>query len=107
LVIGASLADNKSAYHDFEFHIGSRHGPRSFIQAGKLLARHCHQHSCRESPWELLPRRARKRFAYRAKRWLNARAVEHMTAALLRERDPAGEVLGWLATIAQLLQHTP
>jgi len=39
---------------------------------------------------------------YRAKRWLNRQAVEHMTLELLAERDPAGEVLQWFAVIARM-----
>ena len=46
--------------------------------------------------------RARKRMAYRAKRWLNTDVVEHMTPELLSQRDPQGEVLSWLRTIGQL-----
>ncbi len=51
--------------------------------------------------WDDLPARARKRLCYRAKKWLNTRAVEQMTAARLAERD-GGEVRGWLETIAAL-----
>jgi hypothetical protein len=52
--------------------------------------------------WELLPLRARKRYRNHVKRWLNTRAVDRMTANRLAERDPDGEVRGWLATIAEL-----
>ena len=45
---------------------------------------------------------ARRRLRYKAKKWLNTRAVEQMTAARLAERDPDGEVRAWLATIAKL-----
>ena len=48
--------------------------------------------------------RAQRRLINHAKRWLNAVAVEEMTAALLHERDPAGEVLGWFQTIASLAE---
>ena len=34
--------------------------------------------------------------------WLNRVAVEHMTAALLAERDPGGELLGYLQAITAL-----
>ena len=53
--------------------------------------------------WNSLPRRAQRRYVQRAKRWLNTVAVQQMTAALLVEHDPAGEVLGWYATIARLV----
>jgi len=54
-------------------------------------------------PWEALSPRTRQRLSYRAKRWLNTQAVEHMTPELLAERDPAGEVLEWLRAVAALL----
>jgi hypothetical protein len=50
--------------------------------------------------WHALSQRARQRLVHSAKRWLNRIAVEHMTAALLAERDPAGELLGHLSAIA-------
>jgi hypothetical protein len=52
--------------------------------------------------WDCLSRRAQHRLAYAAKRWLNRSAVEQMTAALLAERDPAGELLRHLRTICSL-----
>jgi hypothetical protein len=54
-------------------------------------------------PWEALSPRTRQRLSYRAKRWLNTRAVEHMTPELLADRDPAGEVQDWLRAVAALL----
>jgi hypothetical protein len=54
--------------------------------------------------WESLSPRTRQRLKYRGKRWLNTKAVEHMTAELLAQRDPAGEVLEWLSTIAAILE---
>ncbi len=55
--------------------------------------------------WDRLPPRARKRFVARAKRWLNCRAVLHMTPQLLDARDPAGDVRSWLTAIAALLHE--
>lgn len=52
--------------------------------------------------WGSLPRRAQHRLAYAAKRWLNRSAIEQMTAGLLAERDPAGELLDHLRAIATL-----
>jgi putative ATP-dependent endonuclease of OLD family len=54
--------------------------------------------------WPSLSRRTRQRLLNRAKRVLNTLAVQHMTAELLAERDPAGEVLGWFRTLAMLLR---
>ena len=52
--------------------------------------------------WESLSRRARRRLRDKAKKWLNREAVDRMTPERLAERDPAGEVIGWLRTIAEL-----
>ena len=45
--------------------------------------------------WPNLSYRARQRLIYRTKRRLNTEVVGRMTATLLAERDPAGEVVGW------------
>jgi hypothetical protein len=52
--------------------------------------------------WGSLSRRARRRLRDKAKKWLNRDAVDRMTPERLTERDPAGEVIGWLRTIAEL-----
>jgi hypothetical protein len=56
----------------------------------------------RNIPWTGLPRRTRRRLANKAKGWLCTTAADHMTAELLAERDPSGEVIRWLRTIAAL-----
>ena len=68
-----------------------------------LLAQREHELSASALAWDALPYRAQRRYVQHAKRWLNTVAVQQMTAALLAEHDPAGEVLGWYATIAQLV----
>ncbi len=68
----------------------------------ELVARHAIVSLASGISWDELPARARKRLCYKAKRWLNSRAVEQMTPARLAERDPSGEVRAWLATIARL-----
>lgn len=67
------------------------------------VARCAYQAQPRDIPWDQLPLRARKRLRNKAKRWLNARAVEHMTPERLSARDPDGEVRSWLLTIASLV----
>lgn len=69
----------------------------------EVIARACHERDSTEPPWELLPGRAKKRCKERAKRWLNRAAVDRMMPWLLDERDPAGEVRGWMAAIAEML----
>ncbi len=51
-------------------------------------------------PWDELTPRARRRLAARCKRWLNTHAVNAMTLGMLRQRDPAGELISWLREIA-------
>jgi hypothetical protein len=72
----------------------------------ELVARSTFEHTHREAgaAWNQLTVRARKRLRNKAKTWLNTRAVEHMTAERLAERDKTGEVRSWLVTIATLMQ---
>ena len=67
-----------------------------------LVALRCYGRQDHELAWQVLPARARKRCRETAKRWLNRQAVERMTPALLNERDPQGEVRGWLRAISEL-----
>ena len=67
----------------------------------ELVARKVNEQHESGVAWDELPARVRKRLCYKAKRWLNTRAVDQMTAARLAERD-GGEVRAWLATIASL-----
>lgn len=55
-------------------------------------------------PWYALPRRQRRALVHKTKRWLMNAVVRHMTPELLAERDPSGEVRGWLRTIRELGQ---
>ncbi len=60
-----------------------------------------------QAAWPTLPYRTRQRLIFRTKRRLNTLAVDQMTAELLAQRDPAGEVLGWFYTIHELLAPNP
>ncbi|HVC96462.1 MAG TPA: ATP-dependent endonuclease [Pirellulales bacterium] len=68
-----------------------------------LVARLCFERQDHELPWEDLPGRAKKRCRETAKRWLNRQAVERMTPRLVDERDPDGEVRGWLEAIGEMV----
>jgi hypothetical protein len=57
--------------------------------------------------WDTLPRRTQRRLSGRAKRWLNTIAVDQMTASWLAERDPAGELVGWLTAIGEMVPCAP
>lgn len=65
----------------------------------EALARSCHDAKPRQLPWERLPRASQKKFLHRAKRRLNTQVASRMTPRLLAERDPAGDLRSWLATI--------
>jgi hypothetical protein len=52
--------------------------------------------------WFDLPPRARYRLRAKAKCWLNTEAVMQMNRQRLAERDPDGEVVSWLASIADM-----
>lgn len=54
-----------------------------------------------------LERRGRKRLRARAKRILNNDAVARMTVDRPRERDPHGEVIGWMQALADMLGPSP
>jgi hypothetical protein len=69
---------------------------------GTELARHWYQLIPQGRPWPELLRRTQRRLIYRAKLWLNRQAVMQMTADLLAQRDPAGEVVQWLMLIAEM-----
>lgn len=56
-------------------------------------------------PWEQLCRRGRSRLRNRIKKQLHSVVVARMTPALLAARDPEGEVVYWLQTIARLLSR--
>lgn len=73
-----------------------------FMSAAEIVAKRLFQSSLDETPWELLSRRARRRMTHRAKQWLNTKVAEQMTADMLRERDPDGEIICWMTTIGRL-----
>jgi hypothetical protein len=81
---------------EFEIEFGD------FDQVAELTAQAIYRRSLDERPWALLPRRARRRFINRAKRWLNTRAVAEMTMPMLSESDPQGEIVSWFRMIREL-----
>jgi hypothetical protein len=58
-----------------------------------------------ESSWHEQPYKRQKRLHDKAKKLLNVKAVQAMTLALLAERDPEGEVIGWMQAIRRMLQR--
>jgi hypothetical protein len=54
--------------------------------------------------WRALPCKRQRRLHEKAKKILNHKAVQFMTAELLAQQDPAGEMIGWLQTIRQIVE---
>lgn len=55
--------------------------------------------------WRDIPSRKRRQMKHRAKRWLNTEAVDAMTADLLAQQDPDGDVRSWLEAIGWLAEQ--
>lgn len=53
--------------------------------------------------WDEVPRRGRRKLREKANRLLNTLGAEMMTPQRLVERDPQGEVIGWLVALRQLM----
>ena len=56
-----------------------------------------------QSSWHELPYKRQRRLHEKAKKVLNVKAVQKMTPALLAQRDPGGEVTGWMQAIGRIL----
>jgi hypothetical protein len=55
--------------------------------------------------WKELPARSRRRLRNKAKHWLNTVAVERMSVERFADRDPVGEINGWLRIIAEMVSE--
>ncbi len=80
---------------DFDVHFGDNDNVADLIAQRLYNGAH-------KPPWCDIPRRAQVRSGNRVKKVLHTKAVDCMTPELLAERDPRGEVAGWLATIADM-----
>jgi len=67
-----------------------------------LLAQRLYEREENRGPWSELPRPGKAKRRNRVKQRLNTRAVDRMTPERFAERDPDGEIVSWLVTIAQL-----
>lgn len=74
-----------------------------FDCVAELTARELYRQRPGEIAWQLQARRSQSRMANRAKRWLNTKAVERMTPAMLAEQDRDGEITSWMLAINELL----
>ena len=68
-----------------------------------LIVAEAHHRQHYPTPWESLPRRQRRALVHKAKRWLCTVVVNRMTAELVVEADPAGEIVYWLNSIRELM----
>lgn len=75
-----------------------------FDCVAELTARELYRQRPGEIAWQLQARRSQSRMANRAKRWLNTKAVEQMTPALLAEQDSDGEITSWMLAINELIE---
>jgi len=75
-----------------------------FDPVAAMVAKQFYRRRRKDPPWELRPRRTRNRMTNHAKRWLNTKVADRMTAEHLEDRDPDGEIRSWLETIARLAE---
>ncbi len=73
-------------------------------QVADLIAERMHDEQS-PKPWGQLPRRTQARRRNRVKRWLHTKAVDCMTVDRLAQRDPQGEVISWIKSIARLASY--
>ena len=70
-----------------------------------LVARAVHEAAPGAKPWAEVDEKTRGKKESAAKSWLNTDAVCHMTAPLLSESDPRGDIRKWLQEIGQNLRE--
>ncbi len=67
-----------------------------------IVAERCFQLHHPQGHWSGIPLRAQRRLKNRAKSWLCTLAADRMTPDRFAERDPAGEIVGWLRSIREM-----
>jgi len=76
-----------------------------FDDVPNLVAEAVHKAGGGTRSWAEMDEDARKKKVSRVKGWLNTTAIASMTPTLLDQRDPVGDVRGWLTRIAELLEQ--
>lgn len=89
----------KAARPDVDIQIGD------FNDVPLLAAKAVHGASGSDNNWDDLTDEKKEKKDSKAKKWLNTDAVENMTPELLNERDPDGDVRGWLTKVGQLMSE--
>ncbi len=78
-----------------------------FDDLPEMVAKKVHEQGGSPTEWDALTEENKGKKESRAKKWLNTDAVAAMTPTLLDERDPDGEIRGWLASIANIIAGPP
>jgi len=89
----------KSARPDVDIQFGD------FDDVPLLAAKAVHVASDSDNDWDNLTDEKKEKKVSQAKKWLNTDAVGNMTPELLSERDPDGNVSGWLTKVAELMNR--
>lgn len=83
--------------------LGVRIAVSDFVDVPEEVSRARHSKYGGPEPWESLDERKRKDKIRHVKKSLNTKAVVEMTAAMLTDRDPDGEILGWFDAIRKAI----
>jgi putative ATP-dependent endonuclease of OLD family len=75
-----------------------------FDDVPMMVAQAVHEASESAVSWDDLSDKKKHEKMRRAKAWLNSTAVALMTPAMLDERDPDGDVRGWLTEIGRIIE---
>lgn len=78
-----------------------------FDDVPSLVAQQVQAASDQGNPWAELDDDKKSKKVSRAKAWLNKDAALNMTADMLTESDPSGDIIGWLREITTLARQTP
>ncbi|MDH5507303.1 MAG: ATP-binding protein [Anaerolineae bacterium] len=70
----------------------------------KLVAKEIHNADNNSNNWDTLSEEKIRKKVSKVKYWLNRDAVANMTLEMLNQRDPNGEVIGWLKQLAKLME---
>jgi len=89
----------RSARHEVNITFGD------YDDVPELAAKAIHETSESENEWDELGDERKKDKMRRAKSWLNTNAVAAMTPDLLTNRDPDGDIRGWLAEIKAIIEQ--
>lgn len=76
-----------------------------FDDVPELVAKAVHEASESNIEWTDVEDKQKKKKISRVKNWLNSDAANAMTPEQLTERDPNGDIRGWLGEINEIIEH--